>query len=245
MPSMRLRSRRGLTPRAAWVSSRAPPRSLSIQPSQPLVLYVYTVAVSSRTECFVPIGVLLFFIATMVIAMSGMSQSSESPPKIYSFLRHIVPFIASHPDPDWTMDDHYGFCGQSCECCRAANEEDWLGTCDICLDAWCLTTLSRRFLEFMLDHGSAQPRNCYVRQPKRIRLHPEPSRMYLDDQSPSNSNWSSVGWGWYDYEPTDNWSWNWSHWRRDSWSWSTAPQTCEVQRWHALDWQSYGDERQS
>ena len=40
-----------------------------------------------------------------------------------------APFV--HPE-GWNAQRHYGFCGQSCPCCRSQNAEDWLGTCSVC-----------------------------------------------------------------------------------------------------------------
>lgn len=36
-----------------------------------------------------------------------------------------------HP-ASWSLAEHYGQCGQSCPCCRAAVEPTSLGVCAIC-----------------------------------------------------------------------------------------------------------------
>ncbi len=41
----------------------------------------------------------------------------------------------------WTPEEHYGHCGQSCPCCRYKNE-GWMGGCDQCSDLWVLKTVS-------------------------------------------------------------------------------------------------------
>ena len=33
---------------------------------------------------------------------------------------------------NWSLQDHWNFCGQSCPCCRSYNPEDVFGTCFIC-----------------------------------------------------------------------------------------------------------------
>ena len=41
---------------------------------------------------------------------------------------------------EWTSDEHYGMCGQSCPCCRfdvetriSPDPASWIGVCDVCL----------------------------------------------------------------------------------------------------------------
>ena len=61
-------------------------------------------------------------------------------------LQGVRVFISEHVgqhEERWTAKRHYGFCGQSCPCCRAANKEDWPSGCKICVDSWYLAGASR------------------------------------------------------------------------------------------------------
>ena len=58
----------------------------------------------------------------------------------------------------WNIFNHYGACGQSCPCCRAANEEE-LGSCEVCEQVWHLDPVVRTLLAFaptclVLQRGS-------------------------------------------------------------------------------------------
>ena len=62
-----------------------------------------------------------------------------------SVVLNIVDYIGhARPWRPWGRVAHYGQCGQSCSCCRAANYEDWLSGCEQCLDLWELSLVNKR-----------------------------------------------------------------------------------------------------
>ena len=59
----------------------------------------------------------------------------------------ILQFIGAHDDPlyEWSRRRHWISieCGQSCGCCRSANEEDRGGGCEPCEDLWYFKGVNR------------------------------------------------------------------------------------------------------
>ncbi len=59
----------------------------------------------------------------------------------------ILQFVGAHVDPNfkWSRRGHWlGIgCGQSCGCCRSANEEDFGSGCISCADLWYLKCVNR------------------------------------------------------------------------------------------------------
>ena len=59
----------------------------------------------------------------------------------------ILQFVGAHKDYryKWSRRNHWGrtMCGQSCGCCRSANEEDYPSGCTACNDLWELKCVSR------------------------------------------------------------------------------------------------------
>lgn len=57
----------------------------------------------------------------------------------------------------WRPHGHFGHCGQNCLCCRAHNFEDSIASaafqCEECLEAWTLTTVSRRMRDATKDYA--------------------------------------------------------------------------------------------
>ena len=58
-------------------------------------------------------------------------------------LKVVISKLVGEHEVGWTAAEHFGSCGSSCLCCVAANEEDWPGGCEICVDSWHLATASR------------------------------------------------------------------------------------------------------
>ena len=56
----------------------------------------------------------------------------------------IICLLGTHPDP-WRKRGHWGWCGQSCPCCRAHNPMDWPTGCDMCVQMWYLTCISKQW----------------------------------------------------------------------------------------------------
>ena len=57
--------------------------------------------------------------------------------------RFIMPYVLEH-GPEWTVQDHWGYCGMGCPCCRSHAIEDG-SCCDECYDGWVLTTVCKSF----------------------------------------------------------------------------------------------------
>ena len=55
----------------------------------------------------------------------------------------------------WTRKWHFGFCGQSCGCCRSRNREDSGPglNCQPCYTGWILTTVSQRLKGTTRSYG--------------------------------------------------------------------------------------------
>ena len=88
----------------------------------------------------------------MLLLFFGISRPPLAPPPLpmsKSVLTLDAPlqslvwsYLITHEKP-WAPNTHWGCCGQSCGCCRAANCEDWPSGCLVCLDAWTLTCIAR------------------------------------------------------------------------------------------------------
>ena len=66
----------------------------------------------------------------------------------------IMSFIIFHDFP-WTARRHFGWCGQSCGCCRSHNPEDG-ENCEECYAGWILTTVSRGFRDMTQKYARKQ-----------------------------------------------------------------------------------------
>ena len=78
-----------------------------------------------------------------------------------AMLSTILDYIVHHPH-DWTPIGHFGFCGESCGCCRAHNSEDWLTGCIACAEAWELSCVCKGWSRCLklLASSYATPRPC-------------------------------------------------------------------------------------
>ena len=66
--------------------------------------------------------------------------------------RNILPYLVLHDEHAWTTRKHYGFCGQSCPCCRFC-AGDFLGSCTFCeqgLAAACVSSHLFRLVKTIL-----------------------------------------------------------------------------------------------
>ena len=79
----------------------------------------------------------------------------------------VLPFLVAHTGDaqPWRPRTHWGWCGQSCPCCRAQQIEDWPTGCQACIDAWTLTTLSKVFRELL--PVVARQHACALEAPRR------------------------------------------------------------------------------
>ena len=61
-------------------------------------------------------------------------------------------FVTGHGQFDWNSRHHFGWCGQSCPCCRATTG-DYNGACESCMDWRSLWAVSRNFRKTMKRKG--------------------------------------------------------------------------------------------
>ena len=181
----------------------------------------------------------------------GQTESAISHNNLASVANRVVPWVASHPD-GWTINGHFGACGQSCPCCRAFNPEDRYSGCPICIDVWELSGASKSMLVAVKENGRTQPRRR--REPESmLSVMPARWRSYWSPwgwhwaNSPQfwSSTWSSERpygpWRWaapsshpawhgHGYQPQHGWSWGWHDrdWRAHESRWE----------WRSSDWQA-------
>ena len=69
---------------------------------------------------------------------------STQPPSYKINWQTTAPFLVDHP-VTWDPETHFGYCGQSCGCCRSHNPEDACEGCNCqpCFTAWVLSCVSR------------------------------------------------------------------------------------------------------
>jgi hypothetical protein len=79
------------------------------------------------------------FLGLLVPSDSDPLDGDPLPPH----LKVVISKLVGEHEVGWTAAEHFGSCGSACLCCVAANEEDWPGGCEICLDSWHLASASR------------------------------------------------------------------------------------------------------
>ena len=67
-------------------------------------------------------------------------------------LAHILSFAHQHPEPEWTIENHFGECGESCHCCRAAFQEAF-GACWLCEDALQANCVNKAWIRVQCKAG--------------------------------------------------------------------------------------------
>ena len=87
-----------------------------------------------------------------------VSLDPAPPMKLAVFHGLIAPLLY-HDGKAWCRITHWGFCGQSCRCCRSHVVEDagWEKSCGACFAGWVLTTVCAQWCDWTRQYSRAFP----------------------------------------------------------------------------------------
>ena len=107
----------------------------------------HTMANSFSSLCSLTFRRILCFVGAHNLEFAWACEACK--PYWYNWYCHLCRRTNRfHP---WTPERHYGACGQSCGCCRAAMSECF-ACCDACVNLWCLKVTCGSFRRQLCDY---------------------------------------------------------------------------------------------